>query len=89
MLKSNIKRFLVVIAIILLIISYISAVIFSSSFSYVYLANNAYNIVRPTDYDKQLEYFLVNNTKEIKNINEAESKIIVKRIREIAPKFKS
>lgn len=86
--KQEVAWFLKTAAVIMIIVSYLSAIAFSSSFSYVYLANSAYTDVNPIDYDRQIDEFLVKNTKEIKHINEAESAIVLKRIRETAPKFR-
>lgn len=86
--KQEVAWFLKTAAVIMIIVSYLSAMAFSSSFSYVYLANSAYTDVNPIDYDRQIDEFLVKNTKEIKHINEAEIAIVLKRIRETAPKFR-
>lgn len=86
--KQQIAVFMKILAIGLMIILYISSMIFSSFFSFVYLSNVAYADVRPTDYNMELEKFLVENTKEIKNINDAVSDILLQRIRKTAPKFR-
>ena len=82
------KIFKVLIAI-LMILAYLCSVAFSSFFSFVYLSNEAYSEVNTIDYNTELELFLVENTKEIKNINESASAVLLNEIREVSPKFRS
>lgn len=82
--SSTLLRTIVTVFMVLL---YASSVGFSSFFSYVYLSNAAYREVRSTDYNTEIEMFLVENTKEIKSINQAISDVLLQEIREEAPKF--
>ncbi len=87
--KKKRKQFLRPIVIVGMITAYICSVCFSSFFSFVHLSNAAYSGVRLTDYNMELEMFLVENTKEIKSVNDAISNVLVQNIREIAPKFRT
>lgn len=87
--KQKVGKALRIIVILLMIVTYICSVAFSSFFSFVYLANAAYFGVRPIDYNMELEMFLVERTKEVKNINNAINSIMLRNIRESAPRFKT
>lgn len=71
----------------LMIILYISSIGFSSFFSYVYISNEAYEDVRPTDYNMELELFLVDNTRTIREYNDTIGDMLIEKIRQTAPKF--
>lgn len=83
------KKILKVMITVLMLLSYLSAVSFSSFFSYVYLSNEAYKNVYPVDYNKQIEEFMVESSKELNDINEAEINIILMKIRDIVPNIKN
>lgn len=83
------KKILKVMITFLMLLSYLSAVSFSSFFSYVYLSNEAYKNVYPVDYNKQIEEFMVEGSKELNDINEAEINIILMKIRDIVPNIKN
>ena len=59
---------------------YLSAIVFSSFFSFVFLTNHAYSSLRETDYNIEIDSFLVGKTKELKDINDAVGKILQKEI---------
>ena len=86
---QGIKKWLSFIISILMLAAYGCSIIFSSFFSFVHLSTNAYSGVRPIDYNMELELFLVENTREIKNVNDAISTVLIQNIRETAPKFRT
>ena len=87
--EQNIKRLLKGIVIFFMIILYLCATLFSSFFSYVYMSNAAYTDVRPTDYNMELELFLVENTRSLRNYNDAIYDLLLKNIRQTAPTFRT
>lgn len=88
-LKKIMNNFLLKAFLILcIILLYLSSVLFSSFFSFVFLTNAAYYDVGATDYNIELENFLVEETTEIKNINDVIGKVLLQRIQEEAPNFK-
>lgn len=87
--RKKVSQMIKVIAIILMITAYVCSVAFSSFFSFVYLSNAAYSGVRSIDYNMELEVFLVENTKEIKNINNAIENILLRNIRDSVPRFRT
>lgn len=72
-----------------MIVLYICAIIFSSFFSYVYMSVAAYAEVQPIDYNMELELFLVENTRTLRNYNDAVYDVLLKNIRNTAPKFQA
>lgn len=87
--QQNVSKVLKIVSIFLMIAAYVCSVAFSSFFSFVYLSNAAYSGVRSIDYNMELEMFLVENTKEIKNINNAINNVLLRNIRESAPRFRT
>lgn len=86
--KQRINKFLKNSVFILMPLLYLCAIVFSSFFSFVYMSNAAYNEVRLSDYNVEIELFLVENTREVKNINNAINDVLLQNIRETAPKFR-
>lgn len=82
--KTIVKRIIAI----SVIIPYLSAVGFSSFFSYVYLANNAYENVKETDYNIAIENFFNEEIINIKSLNDAAGNIILKQIQSFVPSFK-
>lgn len=87
--EQNIKSLLKRIVLFFMIILYLCATLFSSFFSYVYMSNAAYTDVRPTDYNMELELFLVENTRSLRNYNDAIYDLLLKNIRQTAPTFRT
>lgn len=87
--EQNIKLLLKRIVLFFMIILYLCATLFSSFFSYVYMSNAAYTDVRPTDYNMELELFLVENTRTLRNYNDAIYDLLLKNIRQTAPTFRT
>lgn len=85
----NISKMLQILTIICLIIPYISSVSFSSFFSYVFLANNAYENVKETDYNIQIDNFFNEEIANIENLNETAGKVILAEIQNSVPGFKT
>jgi len=71
------------------IIPYLSAVCFSSFFSYVSLANDAYENVKESDYNIEIENFFNEEITNVKNLNDAAGIITLKQIQTYVPDFKS
>lgn len=69
-------------------IPYLSAVCFSSFFSYVSLANDAYENVRESDYNIEIENFFNEELMNVKNLNDAAGNITLKQIQSYVPQFK-
>ena len=70
------------------IIPYLSAVCFSSFFSYVSLANDAYENVKESDYNIKIENFFNEEITNVKNLNDAAGNITLKQIQNYVPEFK-
>lgn len=70
------------------IIPYLSAVCFSSFFSYVSLANDAYENVKESDYNIEIENFFNEEIVNVKNLNDAAGNITLKQIQSYVPQFK-
>lgn len=87
--EQNIKKWLRKIIVFFMIALYLCAIVFSSFFSYVYMSNAAYANVRPTDYNMELELFLIDNTRVLRNYNDAVYNVLLKNIRRTAPKFRT
>lgn len=87
--KQRIRTWLRIIVILFMIALYICAAVFSSFFSYVYMSNAAYADVRLTDYNMELELFLVDNTRTLRNYNDAIYDVALENIRQTAPKFRT
>lgn len=71
----------------MLIVLYICSIGFSSFFSYVYISNKAYEDVKLSDYNNEIDSFLVTNTKELKNINEEIAKVLKAELQNEAPQM--
>ena len=87
--SSSIDIFAIKIVQVLMIALYICAIAFSSFFSYVYISNSAYIGVRSVDYNTELELFLVEKTRRLDNYNNEIYNMLLRRIRNIAPSFRS
>ena len=85
--KQDINKILKSLTAFFMIALYIASIAFSSFFSFVFLSDAAYKKVRATDYNTEIEQFLVENTREIKNINDAINDVLLQKIREESPKF--
>lgn len=70
------------------IVPYLSAVCFSSFFSYVSLANDAYENVKESDYNIEIENFFNEEIMNVKNLNDAAGNITLKQIQSYVPQFK-
>ena len=70
------------------ILPYLSAVCFSSFFSYVSLANDAYKNVKESDYNIEIENFFNKEIMNVKNLNDAAGNIVLKQIQNYVPQFK-
>lgn len=77
------------IVIFFMIVLYICSITFSSLFSYVYMSVAAYAEVQPIDYNMELELFLVENTRTLRNYNDAVYDVLLKSIRNTAPKLQA
>lgn len=73
----------------LMVVLYFCSIAFSSFFSFVFLANHAYDEVKPSDYNIAIEQFLVSETKNLKDINDATGRVMLAEIQRNAPKFNS
>lgn len=73
----------------LIVALYISSIGFSAFFSYVFLANHAYNDVKTIDYNIEIEQFLVSETKHLKDINDVSGRAILRQIQKDIPTFNS
>lgn len=71
----------------LMVVLYFCSIAFSSFFSFVFLANHAYDEVKPNDYNIAIEKFLVWETKNIKDINDATGRVMLAEIQKYAPDF--
>ena len=87
--NQNIKGWVKKMIIFFMIALYLCATVFSSFFSYVYMSNAAYADVRPTDYNMELELFLINNTRMLRNYNDTIYDVLLKNIRQTVPKFRT
>lgn len=74
---------------VLMVVLYLCATAFSSFFSYVYMSNAAYAGVQPVDYNMELEFFLVENTRMLRNYNDAVCDVLLQNIRQTAPEFRT
>jgi len=74
---------------VLMAVLYFCSIAFSSFFSFVLLANQAYDEVKPSDYNIAIEQFLVSETKHLKDINDATGRTMLGEIQRNAPKFNS
>lgn len=70
------------------IVPYLSAVCFSSFFSYVSLANDAYENVKESDYNIEIENFFNEEIMNVKNLNDAAGNITLKQIQSYVPQLK-
>lgn len=87
--EQKLHGLLRVIVIVFMIALYICSVVFSSFFSYVYMSVAAYDEVQPTDYNTELELFLVEETRTLRNYNDAVYDVLLQNIRETAPNFQT
>lgn len=71
----------------LVVILYISSLAFSSFFSFVFITNTAYEGVGTTDYNMEIEQFLINSTNELEKINDKNCDELLLKIRIKAPEF--
>ena len=71
----------------LMIALYASAIAFSSFFSFVFLANHAYKDVRYSDYNIKIERFLVEETRKLRDINDATGRLMLAEIQKSVPEF--
>lgn len=72
---------------VLVVILYISSLVFSSFFSFVFITNSAYEGVGTTDYNMEIEQFLINSTNELEKINDEKCDELLLTIRTQAPEF--
>ncbi len=82
--KFTIFEIYKIVVIVLMSILYICSIAFSTFFSYVFIANSAYDNVKSNDYNIEIEEFLVSETKHIKDINRAASNYILSEIQKNA-----
>ncbi len=83
--KQSVKKFLKFCLISFMILLYCFSIAFSSFFSFVYLTNAAYTSVKATDYNIEIENFLVASTKEVKSINEQIGKVLLQKVQNELP----
>lgn len=81
------QKFAVVVLRGLVVILYISSLVFSSFFSFVFITNTAYKGVGTTDYNMEIEQFLINSTNEIEKMNDKNCDELLLIIRTQAPEF--
>lgn len=81
------KKIAVVILRGLIVILYILSLAFSSFFSFVFITNTAYEGVDTTDYNMEIEKFLINSTNELEKINDKNCDELLLKIRTKAPEF--
>ena len=77
------------IAVILIVITYIISVMFSSVFSYVFIANAAYQNTKDTQYNIEIENFITEEIITLKEINRLEGNIILSNIQNYIPYFRN
>lgn len=87
--RENSKRIVQGVIAISVVIPYLSAVCFSSFFSYVYLANSAYDKVKESDYNIEIENYFNEEIMQIKTLNDAAGNIILKQIQSCIPDLKN
>lgn len=83
--KQNGRRWLIG----LMAMLYLCAIGFSSTFSYVFLAEGAYKDNQASNYNIELEQFLVTESKNLKNTNDAAGRVILSEMQKLAPEFRS
>ena len=71
----------------LVVILYTASLVFSSFFSFVFITNSAYDGVGLTDYNMEIDKFLVNSTNELEKINNENCDNLISTIRKQAPEF--
>lgn len=81
------KKLAVAVLRVLIVILYASSLIFSSFFSFVFITNSAYDGVGSTDYNMEIEQFLINSTNELEKINDENCNKLLLKIRTQAPEF--
>lgn len=81
------KKLAVAVLRVLILILYASSLIFSSFFSFVFITNSAYDGVGLTDYNMEIEQFLINSTNELERINDENCDKLLLTIRTQAPEF--
>lgn len=77
-----------IIVIFFMISLYICSIGFSSYFSFVYMSVAAYDDVQSIDYNMELELFLIDNTRTLKNYNDIIYDVLLQNIRNTAPRFR-
>lgn len=87
--EQKLADLLKIIVIFSMAVLYLCAIVFSSFFSYVYMSIAAYADVQPIDYNMELELFLVENTRTLRNYNDAIYDVLLQNIRNTAPKFQT
>lgn len=87
--EQKLAGLLKIIVIFSMAVLYLCAIVFSSFFSYVYMSIAAYADVQPIDYNMELELFLVENTRTLRNYNDAIYDVLLQNIRNTAPKFQT
>lgn len=85
--ESVTNKLAVVVLKVLVVILYLSSLVFSSFFSFVFITNSAYDGVGTTDYNIEIEQFLINSTNELEKINEENCDELLLTIRTQAPEF--
>lgn len=68
---------------------YVFALYFSSFFSYVYMSTAAYHNVQLEDYNMEVELFLTDKTRTLKNRNNSIHDVLLEKIRKTAPEFRT
>lgn len=81
------KKLAVAVLRVLVVILYASSLFFSSFFSFVFITNSAYDGVGLTDYNMEIEQFLINSTNELEKINDENCDELLLTIRVQAPEF--
>lgn len=81
------KKLAVAVLRVLVVILYASSLFFSSFFSFVFITNSAYDGVGLTDYNMEIEQFLINSTNELEKINDENCDELLLTIRTQSPEF--
>lgn len=81
------RKFIQVFVAFCALVPYITSVGFSSFFSYTFLANQAYERVRETDYNIKIESFLNEEFANLDNLNDAAGKVILAQVQSNIPQI--
>lgn len=83
----QVKKFVQVFVAICALVPYVTSVGFSSFFSYTFLANQAYERVRETDYNIKIERFMNEEIVNLDSLNDAAGKVILAQVQSYIPQI--